>query len=639
MTMNKALDLICMGRAGVDLYGEQVGGRLEDMQSFRKYVGGCPTNIAVGTARLGLHSAMFTRVGDEHNGRFIRETLEKEGVDVSHLITDPDRLTALVFLGIKDRDTFPLIFYRENCADMALCEADVDADFIASAKALLVSGTHFSTATVDAACRAAMRAAKKAGTKVVFDIDYRPVLWGLTGKGEGENRFVASAGVTAHLQSILADCDLVVGTEEEFHIAGGSTNTLEALGNVRTRTDATLVLKRGELGCSVYTDAIPDHLDQAVSGRAFAIDVFNVLGAGDAFMSGFLRGWLKGEDLETCCTYANAAGALVVTRHGCAPAIPSFDEMTQFIARDGVGKRPDDDPAFAHLHRASTRWGNWPELEIMAFDHRVQFEDMANDAGVDLGCIPRAKTLIAEAARRVGGDNAKAGVLVDGRWGEEALWDMTGVGQWVARPVELPASRPLQFDSNIGRNIAAHLNSWPKEQVVKCLVFYHPDDPEDLKQVQEDRLLTLYEACIATDKELLVEVIPPKGADIRSDTVSRAMTRMYDLGIRPDWWKLPPAPDREAWVNISAVIEQNDPYCRGVLLLGLEAPQDELADGFAAVADFPVVKGFAVGRTLFAEPVRAWMAGDIDDAALVDRVAANYTSLINIWRSSRKAAA
>lgn len=639
MTNEKVLDLICMGRAGVDLYGEQIGGRLEDMQSFRKYVGGCPTNIAVGTARLGLKSAMFTRVGDEHNGRFIRETLEKEGVDVSHLITDPDRLTALVFLGIKDRDTFPLVFYRENCADMALCESDVDPAFIASAKALLVSGTHFSTATVDGACRAAIHAAKQAGTKVIFDIDYRPVLWGLTGKGEGENRFVANDGVTSHLQSILPDCDLVVGTEEEFHIAGGSTDTLEALRDVRTRTAATLVLKRGEQGCSVYTGSIPSDLDDGISGRAFSIDVFNVLGAGDAFMSGFLRGWLNDEELTTCCTYANASGALVVTRHGCAPAIPSFDELTQFIERDGVGRRPDDDPGFAHLHRASTRWGNWPELEIMAFDHRIQFEDMADEAGAAHDRIPIAKKLIAEAARRVGGANAKAGVLVDGRWGEEALWDMTGAGQWVARPVELPASRPLEFDSNIGRNIAAHLNSWPKEQVVKCLVFYHPDDPDDMKRVQDEKLLTLYEACVATDKELLIEVIPPKGSDVRSDTVSRAMTRLYDLGIRPDWWKLPPAPDREAWGNISAVIEQNDPYCRGVLLLGLEAPQDELAAGFAAVADFPVVKGFAVGRTLFAKPVRAWLAGSIDDETLVDQVAANYSRLINIWRSSREAAA
>ena len=154
--MTKAPDLICMGRAAVDLYGEQVGARLEDVSSFAKYLGGCPANIAVGAARLGLRVAMLTRVGDEHNGRFVRETLASAGVDVSHVVTDARRLTALVFLGIRDRDTFPLIFYRENCADMAIAQEDFDAAFLASAGALLVSGTHLSTAGTYDASRAAM---------------------------------------------------------------------------------------------------------------------------------------------------------------------------------------------------------------------------------------------------------------------------------------------------------------------------------------------------------------------------------------------------------------------------------------------------------------------------------------------------
>ena len=116
------LDVICIGRSSVDLYGGQVGGRLEDMSGFSKYIGGSPTNISIGCARLGLNSALITRVGDEHMGRFIRETLDGEGVDTSHVTTDPDRLTALVILGIRDSEQFPLIFYRENCADMVVGE-------------------------------------------------------------------------------------------------------------------------------------------------------------------------------------------------------------------------------------------------------------------------------------------------------------------------------------------------------------------------------------------------------------------------------------------------------------------------------------------------------------------------------------
>ena len=312
----------------------------------------------------------------------------------------------------------------------------------------------------------------------------------------------------------------------------------------------------------------------------------------------------------TCCTYANAAGALTVTRHGCAPAVPSFEELTEFILRDGIGARPDMDHAFARLHRASTRWRDWPELEIMAFDHRIQFEDMADRVGAGHDRIPQVKKLIAKAARQAGGDNSRAGVLVDGRWGEEALFEMTGNNQWIARPVELPASRPLEFDHNIGRNIAAHLNSWPQEQVVKCLLFYHPDDEAGLKAQQEEKILQLYDACIAADKELLLEIIPPRGSDVDNRTIARAVARFYALGVYPDWWKLPPAAEPEAWAEISAVIEANDRYCRGILLLGLEAPPEELAKGFRAVADYPWVKGFAVGRDPFwAGPAEDWLAG------------------------------
>ena len=118
----RELDVICLGRCAVDLYSQQIGARLEDVSTFSKYLGGSSANIASNAARLGLKSAMLTRVGDDHMGRFLTETLAKEGCDVSHVVRDRDRLTALVLLGIEDRETFPLVFYRENCADMATCK-------------------------------------------------------------------------------------------------------------------------------------------------------------------------------------------------------------------------------------------------------------------------------------------------------------------------------------------------------------------------------------------------------------------------------------------------------------------------------------------------------------------------------------
>ena len=149
--MSKALDVVTIGRSSVDLYGAQIGGRLEDMGSFKKYIGGSPTNIACGSARLGLKSAVITRVGDEHMGRFVREQLLAEGGDVRGVTTDPERLTALVILGIRDEDSFPLIFYRENCADMALCEDDIEEALIADARSVLATGTHLSNPRTKAA--------------------------------------------------------------------------------------------------------------------------------------------------------------------------------------------------------------------------------------------------------------------------------------------------------------------------------------------------------------------------------------------------------------------------------------------------------------------------------------------------------
>lgn len=627
---DRRLDLVAIGRAAVDLYGEQIGGRLEDMASFAKYLGGSPANTAVGASRLGLRVAMIAGVGDEHMGRFVRESLAAEGVDVSRVRTDPHRLTALVILGIRDRDTFPLIFYRENCADMGLMPDDIDPALVAESKAVLVSGTHFSRSNVDAASRRAMALARQSGGKVIFDIDYRPVLWGLTGHGLGEARFVASDRVTGHLQGIVPACDLVVGTEEEIHIAGGSTDTVTALRTLRSHTAATLVLKRGAAGCVIFSGGVPGDVEGGLVVPGFPVEVFNVLGAGDAFMAGFLRGYLRDEPLRRCGELANASGALVVARHGCAPAMASWEEMQEFLARAGTIRRPREDGRLAHLHRVTTRQRHWPEVCAIAFDHRRQFEELADRHGKPHSDIVRFKALIGEAAMRADTGGAAGGVICDGRYGEEALFRLTGTGRWIARPVERPGATPLEFED--GSDPALMLRSWPAEQVAKCLVFYHPEDPPELRQAQEERLRQLADACIATGHELLIEVIPG-GDRSRDDTaLPQALELLYKAGIRPDWWKLPPPSGAGGWQAIAAVIAAHDPHCRGVLLLGLDAPEAELKKGFAAAAGQGICRGFAIGRSLFGAAAEDWFAGRIDDATATAVIAENYRRLVALWQ-------
>ena len=633
MSTEKTLDLICLGRAAVDIYGEQIGSRLEDVNSFAKYLGGSSGNIAFGTARLGLKSAMLTRVGDEHMGRFVREELARAGVDTSHVITDKERLTGLVLLGIKDQETFPLIFYRKDCADMAVDSSDFSPEFIASSKALLITGTHLSTEQTLTTSKTALEYAKAHGTKCVLDIDYRPVLWGLTSLGDGETRFVSNESISKHLQSILPDFDLIVGTEEEIHIAGGSTDTITALKTIRSLTPATIVLKLGALGCTVLDDDIPSSESDFDVFTGVRVDVLNVLGAGDAFLSGFLRGWLRNETHQQSCTYANACGALVVSRHGCAPAIPSAEELDAYIARAESIPRPDLDNELNYLHRVTTQRKaiEWKDLCILAFDHRKQLFDMAREVGADPARISDLKRLLVKAteigSQRIG--SSQVGVLCDDTYGQAALNDVTGRDWWIGRPVEFPSSRPIELEG--GRSIGSRLKNWPREHIVKCLVFYHPADQIDMRVQQERQVIELYNACCASGHELLLELIPPKDSEINDDIYINAMQRFYNLNVRPDWWKLPPQ-SKANWQRISDLIANRAPHCRGVVMLGLDAPAEELKKGFMDSAGFDICKGFAIGRTIFSEPSRKWLGGEYNDEQFINAIVENYLELVATWQ-------
>lgn len=629
------LDVITIGRSSVDLYGAQVGGRLEDMRSFSKYVGGSPTNMAVGTARLGLRSALITRVGDEHMGRFIRERLEAEGVDMRGVATDPERLTALVLLGIRDKAQFPLIFYRENCADMALSEDDIDPAFIAEARAVVATGTHLSHPRTEAAVLKALRLARGNGARTALDIDYRPNLWGLSGHGDGENRFIESEKVTAKLQSTLDLFDLIVGTEEEFHIAGGSTDTLAALRNVRAVSDAVLVVKRGPMGAAAFTGAIPATLDEGQSGPGFPIEVFNVLGAGDGFMSGLLKGWLDGEDWPTALKYANACGAFAVSRHGCAPAYPSWTELQFFFARGVRDPALRLDRELEQIHWATNRTGDWPDMRVFAFDHRKQMEEAADAVGAPRDRIGRFKQLCLDAALKVAAGRHGYGILCDQRLGQDALHRAAGRGLWIGRPVELPGSRPLELE--IGPDFGSDLAEWPAEHVVKVLCFYHPDDDAAMKGGQEETVVRLADAARANGLEFLLEIIPSKVGPLDDDTAARAIQRFYDLGVHPDWWKLEPMISAAAWAAACDAIARNDPHTRGIVILGLEAEPEALQESFRQAARFDLVKGFAVGRSIFGPAARRWLAGEIGDEAACEDMARIYAGLCAAWDEARAA--
>jgi 5-dehydro-2-deoxygluconokinase len=402
-----------------------------------------------------------------------------------------------------------------------------------------------------------------------------------------------------------------------------------------------MVVKLGPLGCCLVAGDVPARIEDAPTVAGERVEVLNVLGAGDAFAAGLMTGLLRGQSFEEAARLANACGAIVVSRHACAPAMPTPAELAHWF---GGARNPkvDADALLAHLHRTTVARTPWPELNVLAFDHRSQFFELARAAGASEARLPALKRLLlravedAEARRALAG---RVGVLVDDTYGADALHAATGRGWWVGRPVELPGSRPLRFDG--GPDVGSRLVHWPLEQVVKCLVHYHPDDDVDLRLEQEARLAELWAATRATGHELLLEVIAPRGGrgggalfDADADAaVLRAVQRLYTIGLRPEWWKL--APMRPAgWEELAALIAARDPQCRGAVILGLSQPLAELARGFAA-ATHPIVKGFMVGRTLWAEPAGRWLRGACDDDTLVAAVAANFVALVDAWRAAR----
>ena len=612
------LDVISIGRSSVDLYGQQIGGRLEDMASFSKAVGGCPANIAIGTARLGLRSGLITRVGNEHMGRFIREQMQREGVALDGIHTDPERLTALVLLGVSDDSTFPLIFMRENCADAALDESDIDPGFVASAAAIVVTGTHFARPYAAAAQRKAIRIAKAHGRRIVFDIDYRPNLWGLAGHGAGEERYLRSEIVTAHLQAIVPDCDLIVGTEEELHIAAGSEDTLEALAVLRRLSPgALLVCKRGPMGCVVFPGAIPPRLDDGVRGPGFPVEVYNVLGAGDAFMSGFLRGWLRGEPLETTCAYANACGAFAVSRLLCSPESPTFAELQHFVQHGSPHWALRHDPVLNHLHHTTTRRACALPLHILSIDHGAHdLEPVAIAAGADPARIPAFKRLAVGACERVAKGRDGFGLFLDGALGRQALFDAQRKGLWLAR----------QFPHGEAGALADNPLEWPLGQVIKLIANARADARTPLA-VRMPEIASVMAMARASRRETMIEALAAEG-----QTTAALLECLYRAGLMPDFWLVETprqASDAEA---INAVISRHDPACRGLIVIARTAAS---GPELALAASMPRIIGFVGGRAIFGDVLKGWLDGALDDTQAVSRMAERFGALSDAFDDGR----
>jgi 5-dehydro-2-deoxygluconokinase len=320
--MSRRYDVLTMGRSSIDLYAHQIGVPMTEVTSFDAYVGGCPTNIAVGTKRLGLDSTLLTAVGDDEVGDFILNFLNRETIDTRFIPRKAGHRSSAVLMSIQPPDKFPLTFYRDNCADRELTVEDVDRAPIDRAEIVVVTGTGLShepsrRATMHAAARA-----RAATATLLVDLDYRPNQW-------PDRRTFASK-----VQALLRHADLAIGTEEEVAAAvDGTAQGDDAAATILSLGPRALILKRGSAGATVYTPGESGPV--FIEVPPFPVEVLNVLGAGDAFASGFIYGLRQGWTLARSARVGNATGAIIVTRHGCANFMPTWSEVEAFVVERG----------------------------------------------------------------------------------------------------------------------------------------------------------------------------------------------------------------------------------------------------------------------------------------------------------------
>jgi 5-dehydro-2-deoxygluconokinase len=317
--MTDVFDLISVGRVGVDLYPEQSGVSLAEVQTFRKSLGGSPVNVAVAAARLGAKAAAITKVGDDPFGPYVRSALEGFGVDTRWVGTDPDLRTPVVFCEIHPPDSFPLLFYREPKApDMNISLDELDLDAIRAARLFWTTGTGLSDEPSRSATLGALEARGRDAGITIHDLDHRPKFWA---EAKGAPSREREAGELA--RAALAYATVAVGNQDEVEVAVGTRDPWDASEALLGLGVELAIVKRGPEGVLARTR------DETIEVEPIRLEVVNGLGAGDAFGGALAHGLLAGDDMELVIRRANAAGALVASRLACADDMPFLPELEQ----------------------------------------------------------------------------------------------------------------------------------------------------------------------------------------------------------------------------------------------------------------------------------------------------------------------
>lgn len=319
---SKPYDLILLGRIAIDFNPLDYYKTLAESETYRKYVGGSPANIAVGMSRLGMKCGFFARVSDDRFGEFVTGYFEKEGIDTSHIRKcENGESLGLTFTEILSHDESNILMYRNGIADLSLSPEDIDEEYLTQAKAVLISGTALAASPSREAALKAVALAKKNGVKVIFDIDYRAYNW----KNQDE--------IAIYYSAVARDSDIILGSREEYDLTErflGLDGTDETSSKYWCGQQASIVvIKHGKQGSTAYTKD-----GQSYSIKPFPVDALKGFGGGDGYASSFLYGVYHGLEMVDCLELGSASASMLVASHGCSPDMPVLEELKAFMKKE-----------------------------------------------------------------------------------------------------------------------------------------------------------------------------------------------------------------------------------------------------------------------------------------------------------------
>ena len=315
----RPFDLVLLGRVAVDFNPVDYFQPLEECTTFKKYVGGSPANIAVGAARHGMKIGFFARVSDDQLGDFVTHFFQKEGIDTSRIRRcENGEKIGLTFTEILSRDESSILMYRNCIADLQLHPDDIDEEYIKNTKALLISGTSLAASPSREAALKAVMLAKRWGTKIIFDVDYRSYSW----KNKDE--------ISIYYSMVAREADIIMGSREEFDLMEAliepGRDDLQSAAYWHGQNAKIVIIKHGKKGSTAYTC---DGKQYTV--RPFPVDALKSFGGGDGYGAGFLYGLYSGWDMYDCLEFGCAQASMMVAAHSCSEEMPMAEEIHAFI--------------------------------------------------------------------------------------------------------------------------------------------------------------------------------------------------------------------------------------------------------------------------------------------------------------------